>query len=173
MPTPFDRFSLSIDEALLNRLQTEAAQSSQLNFWGDLYAALIPQAQRRWLGQFWTDARIADWLVAWLLQFKPRQLVDVGCGAGHFLLTAQRANDVPRLLGIDVSPLLLNLTLVARKDCALQLSVGDYLQTDLPAHTEAVICNPPYTRHHHIAPAVKEKMLAMFERAFQQSVHIV
>jgi hypothetical protein len=73
------------------------------------------------------------------------------------------------LYGCDVSPLLLNVTLAAfltqpEGRCLRlpDLAVQNYLETPLPPETDAVICNPPYTRHHQITPALKDALHAFF-----------
>jgi len=91
--TPLDALGLEAPQPLANAIY-EVAQRSQalLNVWGELYSALIPQPERRRIGQFWTNEQVAEWMVTWLLQSHPRRLVDVGCGAGNFLLKAWNLN---------------------------------------------------------------------------------
>lgn len=169
--TPFD--FVSAPDMLVSRIYEMAQQSHSLNFWGDLYSILIPQPHRRRVGQFWTDECIADWMVTWLLQFQPRLLDDIGCGAGNFLVKAvqhlQESNPAMRLYGFDVSPLLLNITQASFATANLpvpELSVKNYLESSLPADADAVICNPPYTRHHHISPDVKDFFQGFFKGKF-------
>jgi type I restriction-modification system DNA methylase subunit len=151
------------------------------NFWGELYSTLIPQSQRRQIGQFWTNEQVAGWMVMWLLQSRPRYLADVGCGAGNFLLRAaqylEKTDGETELYGCDLSPVLLNVTLAAfltrrwgRSLVLPQLAVQDYLDAALPADVDAVISNPPYTRHHHIAPVLKDTLQAFFKARFHLDV---
>lgn len=182
--TPLDLLGIEVPQPLADAVY-EAAQRSQValfNFWGELYSALIPQSQRRRIGQFWTNEQIAEWMVAWLLQPHPRYLADIGCGAGNFLLKAaqhlKKTNGTTALYGCDISPLLLNVTQAAflmRRGACPELSRRDapsawpvlaaqnYLDAALPAEADAVICNPPYTRHHHIAPVLKDALQAFFK----------
>src|SRR3990172_8341941 len=118
MPTPLDRLDVEPPQALIESLLAAAQHSRLFNFWGELYSALIPQAHRRQIGQFWTNELIAEWMIAWLFQFHPTRLADIGCGAGDFLLkAAQRlGRDAPAattLYGSDVSPVLLNVVFAA------------------------------------------------------------
>jgi SAM-dependent methyltransferase len=118
----------------------------------------------------------------WYLRYVcPRFLADVGCGAGNFLLKAAQLSggpgDAPRLYGCDVSPLLLNVTQAAfltrpEGGCLNlpDLAVRNYLETPLPPETDAVICNPPYTRHHQIAPALKDALQAFFKSRLRLDV---
>ena len=166
LPTPLD--NLARDFVVTG---IDALAPSQFNFWGKLYNALIPQPERRRIGQFWTNELIADWMVAWLLQFNPQHIADVGCGSGNFLCRAVRTTIA--LSGCDVSPLMLN---IARANLLSQhlplpaLVEQDYLAASLPATIDAIVCNPPYTRHHHIAPALKDKLQWFFKAQFHLTV---
>ena len=169
--TPFD--FVSAPDMLVSRIYEMAQQSHSFNFWGKLYSILIPQPYRRRVGQFWTDECIADWMVTWLLQFQPRLLNDIGCGAGNFLIKAaqhlQESNPATQLNGFDVSPLLLNITQASFATAKLpvpELSVKNYLESSLPADADSIICNPPYTRHHHISPDVKDRIQGFFKGKF-------
>lgn len=180
-PTPLDAMAVEAPPSLADAIYTEVQrlQATLFNPWGELYAALIPQAQRRRIGQFWTGEQVAEWMVGWLLQFHPRSLVDVGCGAGNFLLKAahnfEGMESATILHGWDVSPLLLNILLAAfiaqqREASWLRLAAQDYLAAALPKETDAVICNPPYTRHHHIAPELKDSLQAFFKKRLSVDV---
>jgi methylase of polypeptide subunit release factors len=174
--TPLDKLEVTAPSELVEAFTQEMRSAAQTRFnpWGEFCSILVPQPQRRQIGQFWTDESIADWMAAWLLQGDPRFLSDVGCGAGNFLLklaqlSAGRAN-APRLHGCDISPLVLNvaqaafLTRPEREQLALpEFAVRNYLETPLPPETDAIICNPPYTRHHQIAPALKDALQAFLK----------
>jgi len=178
-PTPLDALNISVPRSICDTVRAQSTRTPIFNFWGELYSALIPQAQRRRLGQFWTDPSIAEWMITWLLQAQPRSLVDVGCGAGNFLLqAAQSGNSVtPQLYGCEISPLLLNVTRAAfltqgnRVSSNMPILIAqNYLDTALPVTADAIICNPPYTRHHHIAPATKDALQRFFKRHLQIDV---
>lgn len=173
--TPFD--FVTAPELLVKTIYEAAQHSRSYNFWGELYSALVPQPWRRQIGQFWTDECIAEWMLSWLFQFRPRLLVDVGCGAGNFLVKAtqylQGGNQATRLYGFDVSPLLLNVTLAAFSDYHLplpELAVQNYLQSSLPTDADAIICNPPYTRHHHIALDMKASLQGFLKSRFNITI---
>ncbi len=168
--TPLDILEVKLPSSLLFAIEAAMQEATAHNFWGEFYNALIPQSQRRQIGQFWTNERIAKWMVVWLLRSTPGHLMDLGCGTGNFLRAAAQINPLTRLSGFDISPLLLNValaTFLAQPMVELSvlpdLSVQNYLETVLPPETDAVICNPPYTRHHHIAPTLKDSLQAFFE----------
>jgi len=173
--TPFD--SVKVPISLIDRIQEMKKSSLSFNFWGEIYNILIPQSQRRLIGQFWTDELIADWMVSWLLGFQPNLLVDVGYGSGNFLIKAgQHIRDkrlYTQLYGFDISPLLLNITQANFSDYNLispKLAIQDYLVSSIPIDAEAVICNPPYTRHHYINPTTKDKLQWFFRDKLNLSV---
>lgn len=179
LPTPLDGLGIEASASLRDAI-TKAAQApveTTFNFWGELHNALIPQARRRLIGQFWTQETVADWMVAWLLQASPQRLADIGCGAGNFLLkAAQRQQESAmktRLYGCDISPLLVNVALTAfgtqyrEKEAAPTLEVRNYFDMTLPTDIDAVICNPPYTRHHDIPPSLKDSLHAYFKARLQ------
>lgn len=181
--TPLDTLGVEAPQPVADAIYQAAHRlhAGSFNFWGELYSTLIPQSQRRRIGQFWTNEQIAEWMVAWLLQFNPCHLADVGCGAGNFLLKAAqrlgKTSYATKLYGCDLSPLLLNVTLAAfltrhweRPPALPTLAVQNYLNAALPAEVDAVICNPPYTRHHHIAPALKDALQAFFKTRFHLDV---
>lgn len=180
---PLDLLGVEAPQALTDVIQDTIQNSpaTMFNFWGEFYNALVPQSRRRHLGQFWTNELIAKWMITWLLQFRPRYLVDVGCGSGSFLLKAAESltsnNGQTKLYGSDVSPLLLNTTLAAflsrygvNSPFMPTLVVQDYLENSLPTNVDAIVCNPPYTRHHHIAPKLKDKLQALFKAQFRLDV---
>lgn len=180
---PLDSMRVEAPQPLLDAVSA-AVQHSRVNFfnfWGELYSTLIPQSQRRRIGQFWTDEHIAEWMVAWLLQFRPKYLADVGCGVGNFLLKAaqllRKDSNATELWGCDISPLLLNVAQAAFRTQSWDnppilptLTVNDFLTTPLSSETDAVICNPPYTRHHHIPPGSKDALQAFFKKQFRVDV---
>lgn len=175
LPSPLDSLEVELPQQLVDSTIRVAKESHLFNFWGELYSTLIPQPARRQLGQFWTSHKIAEWMVSWLLQFHPHSLIDVGCGSGSFLLeitnyfASKTSNKTIRLCGWDVSPLLLNLTAANYSTKGIDnlpmpnLSVRNFTDSKLPSGTDAVICNPPYTRHHHISSEIKDYFRSYFE----------
>jgi methylase of polypeptide subunit release factors len=135
---------------------------------GDAYEALVSGADRRDAGQFQTPASAADLMAAWLLQEPTELLLDPGVGAGRLLFRAvQRPESSPkRLLGLDVDPVSLemarvNLLLRGITNCGLRQT--NFLVGDLHERPDALICNPPYSRHHAIPATEKEAIHTGFE----------
>ncbi len=99
---------------------------------------------------------MAEWLLA-----EPADLVlDPGCGSGSLLIgAAQARGQAPtRLLGLDVDPLALDMARVTshvRGIDRLELRHTNFLLDDVPERPQAVICNPPYTRHQAVPSKIK------------------
>lgn len=172
--TPLDVLGVEAPDDLVAGLNGLTWRSGATPPWSMLYRTLIPQAHRRHLGQFWTDEVIADWMTAWLLQTKPRALLDVGCGPGTFLLQAEQKRSADdhqvKLIGFDISPLMLNLARAnIGDDSKSSLHVHDYLKTSLP-DADAIVCNPPYTRHHSIPPDTKDYLQSLLKKLLAQNV---
>ena len=151
---------------------------------GEAYEALVPTASRRALGQFFTPLWAARPMAEWLLAEPADLLLDPGCGSGSLLIGAAHARgDSPtRLLGLDIDPLALRLaqaTRHVRRIEALELRQANFLLDDLPERPQAIICNPPYTRHQAVAADVKaaihEGLTARLGREFSQlaSMHVL
>jgi SAM-dependent methyltransferase len=175
--TPYD--TLDIQQNIFTKIIAGLSKNTftfTFNIWGELYNVLIPQAERRNIGQFWTDKQISEWMVAWLLSHKPRNFWDVGCGSGNFLFTAMeiaKNNFKTQYYGIDISPLILNVALAnfySYRITPPELLLRDYLKVSLPEEADAVICNPPYTRHHHISAGIKDNLQYLFRLHFNRTV---
>jgi len=176
-PTPLEQLQVELPPQLLETARVAWAENTAcFNYWGEVYNLLVPQAKRRQLGQFWTDENLANLMTAWLLEKTPQRLVDVGCGAGNFLLASQRISPQITRCGIDISPLLLNVMLAAHYTRAHSfvdvptLIVADFLEEDLLARSDAAICNPPYTRHHDIDPQRKDKLQNFLKASFRLEI---
>jgi adenine-specific DNA-methyltransferase len=130
---------------------------------GDLYEHLIPQAERRILGQYWTPQPIVEFMARWAFEAGPR-LLEPSLGSGRFIQALQLLATKPGLLlrGYEVSPLVLLIALVNGHLChsstaELDLHLEDFLKSpDEDELFDAVVCNPPYTRHHHIEESMKQ-----------------
>lgn len=122
---------------------------------GTAYEALVPGAARRAAGQFQTPFWAADLMAGWLLQEPAHLLLDPGVGAGRLLFRAsQRPEGRPgRYLGLDVDPTCLamaRLNLALREASPADLRQANFLLDTVSETPDAIICNPPYSRHHAI-----------------------
>ena len=129
---------------------------------GDALCALRSPAERRPLGATYTPRPIVEAMMAWAARrTAPARVVDPGCGSGRFLLAAGRAFPGAELLGVEIDPVAATL---ARANLAAAGLAGrarvievDYRALALePAGGPTLFAgNPPYVRHHAIAPGWK------------------
>lgn len=133
---------------------------------GAAYERLLAGHARRALGQFFTPLTVGRAMARWLLASQPRLVLDPGCGSGSLLVAAaQERTQATRLLGLDVDPLAIAMAdsnRAARQLEHLELRTSDFLLDRLPERPEAVICNPPYTRHHALTSEAKAAIHAGF-----------
>lgn len=134
---------------------------------GAAYERLFAGHSRRRLGQFYTPLPIGRTMARWLLAANPALLLDPGCGSGSLLAAVahERNGLQTRLLGLDVDPLAIAM---ARKNGAirriksLDLRCANFLTDDLRERPQAILCNPPYTRHQALSAADKRMIHAGF-----------
>lgn len=119
---------------------------------------------RRALGAVYTPAPIVEAMVEWAAAEPgppPARIVDPGCGSGRFLMLAARAFPGAHLVAVEIDPLAVQILRAnaAAAGFADRLTVhrGDYRTLDLdPIEGRTLfIGNPPYVRHHQIAPEAK------------------
>lgn len=133
---------------------------------GTAYERLIPGRSRRALGQFFTPLWIGRVMARWLLMEPTTLVLDPACGSGSLLIaTAQERSEAActDLLGLDVDEHAIRMATAnrdVRSIAALELRHGDFLRDDTADRPDAVICNPPYTRHHELSLEAKRDVHA-------------
>ena len=129
---------------------------------GTAFASLRPAAQRRKLGATYTPTSLIGPMSEWLASHRrASRVVDPGAGSARFLLAAGRLLPEARLIAVEIDPLAslaarANLTVLG-VDERSEIHTADYRTLALepaPGPT-AFIGNPPYVRHHDIAPEWK------------------
>ena len=138
---------------------------------GDAYCAIRSPGERRPLGQTYTPHPIIEAMLRWASDHgTPTRVVDPGAGSGRYLLAAGRRFPEAELHGSDVDPL---ATLMLRANLAAaglagraRAHFGDYRALTLPEAEGPTlfIGNPPYVRHHQIAPEWKAWLLQTARR---------
>lgn len=144
---------------------------------GRFFEELTPQESRRKLGQFRTPSTIADLMADWLIDTGSATVLDPGMGACALSVAAYRKKqelvDEPPLSdihGVDLNELALvmgatSLTLMDHGD-PHNLQIGDFLDLDLGdvnGEVDAVISNPPYSRHHELDKEYKSRVNSQAE----------
>jgi len=114
--------------------------------------------ERYKLGQFFTPEPIAEVMADAVLEATPETVLDPGVGGGVLL---RALGDGPMLYGLDIDDAAVQLA-SASLPGQPEIATGDFLdagQWPLSRATfDAIIANPPYVRHHNLAP--EHKLLA-------------
>jgi adenine-specific DNA-methyltransferase len=135
---------------------------------GAAYERVLEGRDRRALGQFFTPLSIGRAMAAWLLADQPRLLLDPACGSGSLLAAAaHERTGTTRFVGIDVDPLAIAMAsanAALRPVTALELHTRHFLLDDVEEPPDAVICNPPFTRHQQLTGEEKLAIHAGFKR---------
>jgi adenine-specific DNA-methyltransferase len=120
-------------------------------------------------GQFWTPDWVAEAMVAYAILGESDSLFDPAVGAGAFFRAAkkiERARGLRlQLLGTEVDPgaLLQAEDGELSKDDLANVKITDFVLHPPPGNYQAIVANPPYIRHHRLAPSVKSQ-LKVFSR---------
>lgn len=128
---------------------------------GEIFCILRSSEERRESGATYTPHPIVQTMVDWAAPKRPARIVDPGVGSARFLTRAAAAFPDAELVGIDVDPL---AALLARANLAAsghgnraRVLLGDYRQfAERIDGRTLYIGNPPYVRHHQIAPVWKD-----------------
>jgi adenine-specific DNA-methyltransferase len=138
---------------------------------GEVYESLVVGAARRPRGQFQTPFAAADVMAAWLLAEPTKSLFDPGVGSGRLLFRAGvRDGDKPqRYVGLDIDEMCLvmaQLNLLVRGVEPATLRQADFLLDDVALAElgfdtdppDAVIANPPFSRHQSLDATRKDEL---------------
>lgn len=150
-----------ISSDVLQMLQ--AAVASGKDPLGDAFARIRSADARRLTGATYTPKTIVSAMVRWSKQqTQPVRIIEPGTGSARFLLAAGRAFPSASLLGYEIDPL---AALIARANlsAARYVSRAEILLEDYRAAKPRCVTgptlfigNPPYVRHHQIAPDWKQ-----------------
>lgn len=124
---------------------------------GDAFTWLRSPETRRPLGATYTPPPIVTAMVAWSAeQLAPERVVDPGAGSGRFAIAAGRRFPKARLVAVEVDPLAalcaranLDVAGMARRATVV---LDDFRAVPADSARTLWIGNPPYVRHHQIAP---------------------
>lgn len=139
---------------------------------GEAFCRLRSAAERRGEGATYTPAETVDAMVAWAAGAagaagvaaggaRPARMIDPGAGSGRFTLAAGRCFPRAHLLAVERDPL---AAVLARANLAeagmahrAEVVCADYRDLRPPAVAGPTLYlgNPPYVRHHLIAPEWK------------------
>ncbi len=115
-------------------------------------------------GQFWTPDWVAEAMVAYAISGGSQQVFDPAVGAGVFFKAAKtissRMGVSLELAGTEIDPHVLEQAKengLSNKDLSKVL-ITDFVLRPPQAPLSAIVCNPPYIRHHRLSSEVKAKL---------------
>jgi hypothetical protein len=131
---------------------------------GAAYERLLAGRDRRALGQFFTPLSVGRAMAAWLLTSEPNVLLDPACGSGSLVASAaHERSGSTRLLGVDIDPFAVAMASrnsSLRRIDELELRRGNFLIDQFDEQPDAVLCNPPFTRHQELS---RDEKIAIHE----------
>ena len=151
---------------------------------GRLFESLVPQESRRKLGQFRTPPKIGDLMASWIIDTGAETVLDLGMGAGALSAASYREKQqksdeamLADIYGADLNELALvmgvtSLTLL-NNGGPHNLQIGDFLELtpeDVDGQVDAVISNPPYSRHHELDGEYKKQVNSQVEKELGRNV---
>ncbi|MBW4078440.1 MAG: N-6 DNA methylase [Acidobacteria bacterium] len=159
----FSRTLLGLDDKIGNPAWTDGCDVI-----GSAYERVIPGRDRRRLGQFFTPIDLGRVMARWVLEGKPSQILDPGCGSGSLLIAAAHEEmGETRLVGLDVDPLAVEMAVAnvrLRRLEGVEFRTADFLLDEIPGAPDGIICNPPYTRHQELSARQKEAIYGGFRK---------
>ncbi len=118
-------------------------------------------------GQFWTPSWVAEAMAAYVLDAQPDAVFDPAVGAGAFFTACRRLGYTGSFAGYEN-----DLSVLAQaREAGLDnndlgnVQVQDFFDADKNAYS-AILSNPPYLRHHRIAPELKMRLQTHARKSF-------
>ena len=117
-------------------------------------------------GQFWTPSWVAEAMVAYVVGNGARDIFDPAVGAGAFFQAARTIEAEVghlELSGTEVDPNALSQALAGGLE---QRDIDGVMLQDFTTYCPseplpAIVCNPPYIRHHRLSRETKEHLRAL------------
>ncbi|HKQ46487.1 MAG TPA: N-6 DNA methylase [Phycisphaerae bacterium] len=124
-----------------------------------LSASVVPSEKnsatsRRDLGQVFTPAPVAEWMVRWALSDQPRRILDPAVGPGVFIEAIQKQffrqgkPKIPQIDAYDIDGRMIRVVGGRGGAVAVRLHQRDFVTSTIRESYDAVVANPPYVRHH-------------------------
>lgn len=141
---------------------------------GSLYEALASRQDRYAQGQYFTPDNISGFMARLVRDAGAPVVLDPAVGAGALVSQLPSSTSV---VGFDISPVCVAMAtagLLARGFTDVQLRCQDFLEAGdlfsskratMPV-ADAIVCNPPYMRHHLIPPRIKRQLAEVYSARF-------
>ncbi|SRR6266480_139928 len=133
------------------------------------------QEERNRLGQFATESKLAQEMLAYANQLVPANwavsFLDPAFGTGAFysaLLKTTPPSRIERAKAFEIDASYGNAAKRLWNATPLDLELADFTQVEIPRESSRfnlLICNPPYVRHHHIRGSEKVRLRDLANRS--------
>lgn len=112
------------------------------------YRSVSSTDHRKRFAQFFTPQPIASLMCKWILQNKPKTILDPAVGIGIFPFELSNLDPSLEITGLDLDTIILSYARSVRKLANVNLIEADFLNFEFNNKYDAIIANPPYLRHH-------------------------
>ncbi len=174
--------TVDFDDELVSYLVRLGPVGSGARWAARAYTALLLTRERRARGQFFTPEPVARVMAGWAIASKTDRVLDPGSGPGQLLAAAASrlralgcAEPATQLVGVELSPLAPTFaTLALAPETAMvRVDRADFLTTFRARRGsfDAAIANPPYSRHHALPTAYKERIGNLADAITGRRVH--
>lgn len=172
-PDFIEACSEHLDEAVVTTARSHCLRSPDML--GPTFERLVARESRYQHGQYFTPVSIARHMAELLADSREAPVVlDPACGAGVLLAAVAERYPKARLVANDIHPVCCLLTRAGLATRGLKVQVVE-LDFTAPqdlfschgsrADVDAIICNPPYVRHHLLGKTQKKELAARYGAA--------
>ncbi len=115
-------------------------------------------------GQFWTPAWVAEPMTEYVLADRGGLLFDPAVGTGAFFRAAKTVASEKGLAvnfaGMEIDPAILSQAVEygLSQDEIASVRIADFVLQPPTTKFHAIVANPPYIRHHRLAPEMKAQL---------------
>ncbi len=129
------------------------------------YILNTPFSYRKDYGQFFTPSLVASMMVQWIIENKPKAILDPAFGLGIFYEEISKLSLQYKwhLTAYEIDNNILSYLGHIQNNSNLTILNQDYLEADIEYY-DAILCNPPYMRfqkfinRHHILPKIEQQI---------------
>ncbi|GIK43260.1 MAG: DNA methyltransferase [Chloroflexota bacterium] len=124
-------------------------------------------------GGYYTDPEIASFLLRWVLQIRPQNILEPSCGDGIFFrsLSYLKTDSVKSIVGFEIDPIEAAKSRVEAtnlRNVNVEIHTQDFLGWSLlqfmqPGAFDAVVGNPPFIRYQYMESNLQARSQKIFE----------
>jgi adenine-specific DNA-methyltransferase len=124
------------------------------------YTALVGEAHRKQFGQYYTESRVAEFMMKWLTEHNPFSVFDPAFGLGAFYTAGTSIGYQGCFYGTEIDAKSINFLNSTSLMSSCVIQQADYL-LEWGKRYPAIICNPPYMKFQKFES--REQVFHLFE----------